>query len=184
MDLIGKFKEVDPLVQANWMMKLFNKQYNKSIIIHSQILHIETQWDRNLQFKSYHPNFTISIIQQIPSIYWCPTSYPGYMLWLHYPPYFHIRSNHTYWWNRHHTLLLKKTNAQNEHYLEFHVGTKYTFDELKHHKNLSKWSHLNRYNMTISGYQSSNIVRIGFLSRVCRFTYHNDMHDFITSTEQ
>jgi hypothetical protein len=69
MDLIGKFKEVDPLVQANWMMKLFNKQYNKSIIIHSQILHIETQWDRNLQFKNTHPNFTISIIQQIPSIY-------------------------------------------------------------------------------------------------------------------
>jgi hypothetical protein len=67
---------------------------------------------------------------------------------------------------------------------DFHIGTNHTFDELKNHKNLTTWFHLNGYNMTISGCQSSDMVRIGFLSRVRGFTYRDDMHDFITSTEQ
>jgi hypothetical protein len=58
------------------------------------------------------------------------------------------------------------------------------FDEVKNHKNLSTWFHLNGYNMTISGCQSSNMVRIGFLSRVHGLTCRDDMQDFIINTEQ
>jgi hypothetical protein len=67
---------------------------------------------------------------------------------------------------------------------DFHIGTSIPFDELKNHKNLSTWFHLNGYNITISGCQSSDMVRIGFLSRVRGFTYRDDMHDFIKNTEQ
>jgi hypothetical protein len=38
--------------------------------------------------------------------------------------------------------------------------------------------------MTISGCQSSDMVRIGFLSRVRGFTYRDDMHDFIAATDR
>jgi hypothetical protein len=67
---------------------------------------------------------------------------------------------------------------------DFHIGTSKTFDELKEHRNLSTWFHLNGYNMTISGCQSADMVRIGFLSRVRGFTYRDDMHAFIMATEQ
>lgn len=66
---------------------------------------------------------------------------------------------------------------------DFHIGTSLTFDELKNHKNLSTWFHLNGYNITISGCQSSDMVRIGFLSRVRGFTYRDDMHNFIMASE-
>jgi hypothetical protein len=66
---------------------------------------------------------------------------------------------------------------------DFHIGTKLTFDELKNHKNLSTWFHLNGYNITFSGCQSSDMVRIGFLSRVRGFTYRDDMHNYISNTE-
>lgn len=67
---------------------------------------------------------------------------------------------------------------------DFHINTKVSFDELKSHRNLSTWFHLNGYNITISGCQTSDMVRIGFLSRVRGFTYRDDMHEFITNTEQ
>jgi hypothetical protein len=67
---------------------------------------------------------------------------------------------------------------------DFHIGTKWSFEDLKNHKNLSTWFHLHGYNITFSGCQSSDMVRIGFLSRVRGFTYRDDMHEFITATEQ
>lgn len=66
---------------------------------------------------------------------------------------------------------------------DFHIGTKLSFDEIKDHKNLTTWFHLHGYNVTISGCQSSDMVRIGFLSRVRGFTYRDDMHAFITNSE-
>jgi hypothetical protein len=66
---------------------------------------------------------------------------------------------------------------------DFNIGTRLIFNELKVHKNLSTWFHLNGYNITISGCQSSDMGCIGFLSRAHRLNYRDDMHDFITNTE-
>jgi hypothetical protein len=58
---------------------------------------------------------------------------------------------------------------------DFHITT--CFPLLDNHKKFSTWFHLNGYNMTIGGCQSSKMVQIGFLSRVQGFTYHDYMHD-------
>jgi hypothetical protein len=67
---------------------------------------------------------------------------------------------------------------------DFHIGTKLTFDELKENKTLSTWFHMNGYNITISGCQSSDMVKIGFLSRVRGFTYRDDMQTHIAASTQ
>jgi hypothetical protein len=67
---------------------------------------------------------------------------------------------------------------------DFHVGTKLPFKELKQHKNLTTWFLHHGYNIALRGCQSSDMVRIGFLSQVQGFTYHNDLYQHIIAQEK
>jgi hypothetical protein len=66
---------------------------------------------------------------------------------------------------------------------DFNISSKLPFNEISTHKNLSTWFHLNGYNITLSGCQTSDMVKIGFLTRVRCFTYRDDMQSFISQTE-
>jgi hypothetical protein len=46
------------------------------------------------------------------------------------------------------------------------------------------WFNLYGYSITLSGCQTSDMVRIGFLSRVRGFTYRDDLSNFIMETEE
>jgi hypothetical protein len=67
---------------------------------------------------------------------------------------------------------------------DFHIGTSLSFDELKTHSELMNWFNLYGYSITLSGCQTSDMVRIGFLSRVRGFTYRDDLSTFIMETEE
>lgn len=51
---------------------------------------------------------------------------------------------------------------------DFHIGAKHTFDKIKNHKDFKTWFHLHGYNVFLNSYscQTSDMVRIGFLSRL------------------
>ncbi len=67
---------------------------------------------------------------------------------------------------------------------DFHIGTSLTFDELKIHSELMNWFNLYGYSITLSGCQTSDMVRIGFLSRVRGFTYRDDLSNFVMNTQE
>jgi hypothetical protein len=67
---------------------------------------------------------------------------------------------------------------------DFHIGTALSFEDLKNLKELINWFHLYGYSITLSGCQSSDMVRIGFLSRVRVFTYCNDLSKHNMSTQE
>jgi hypothetical protein len=67
---------------------------------------------------------------------------------------------------------------------DFHIGTSLSFDELKTHPDLTNWFHLYGYNISLSGCQTSDMVRIGFLARVRDFTYRDDLSKFISNTPE
>jgi hypothetical protein len=67
---------------------------------------------------------------------------------------------------------------------DFHIGTKLTFDEIKDHKNLTTWFHMHGYNIFLNSCQTSDMVRVGFLSRVCTFTYQDDLCTYIMNSKQ
>jgi hypothetical protein len=67
---------------------------------------------------------------------------------------------------------------------DFHIGTKYTFDEIKNHKDFTTWFHMHGYNVFLNSCQTSDMVRIGFLSRVRTFTYRNDLCAHIMNNKQ
>jgi hypothetical protein len=66
---------------------------------------------------------------------------------------------------------------------DFHIGTSLTFDELKTHSKIMKWFNLYGYSNTLSGCQTSDMVCIGFLSIVRRFTYRGDLRNFVMNTK-
>ncbi len=66
---------------------------------------------------------------------------------------------------------------------DFHIGTKLTFDEVKSHKDFMTWFHMNGYNVFLNSCQTSDMVRIGFLSRVRTFTYRDDLCAHIMNSE-
>ncbi len=67
---------------------------------------------------------------------------------------------------------------------DFHIGTKLTFDEIKNHKNFTTWFHMHCYNVFLNSCQTSDMVRIGFLSRVRSFTYRDDLCAHILNSTQ
>ena len=67
---------------------------------------------------------------------------------------------------------------------DFHIGTKLTFDEIKDHKNLTTWFHMHGYNVFLNSCQTSDMVRVGFLSRVRTFTYRDDLCTYIMNSNQ
>jgi hypothetical protein len=54
---------------------------------------------------------------------------------------------------------------------DFDIGTKFSFDEIKHHKNFTTWFHMHGYNVFFNSCQTYDMVCIDFLSRVHTFTY-------------
>ena len=66
---------------------------------------------------------------------------------------------------------------------DFHIGTKLTFDEVKSHKDFMTWFHMNGYNVFLNSCQTSDMVHIGFLSRVRTFTYRDDLCAHIMNSE-
>jgi hypothetical protein len=66
---------------------------------------------------------------------------------------------------------------------DFHIGTKLTFDEVKNHKDFMTWFHMNGYNVFLNSCQTSDMVHIGFLSRVRTFTYRDDICAHIMNSE-
>jgi hypothetical protein len=62
---------------------------------------------------------------------------------------------------------------------DFYIGTKLSFDEFKQHMSISTWFNLNGYNMALSGCQTSDMVKIGFLGRVQGYTYREHLKEYI-----
>ena len=58
---------------------------------------------------------------------------------------------------------------------DFYIGTKFTFEELIENSHLLTWFMQHGYNITLNGCQSSDMVRIGLLTRVRGFTYRDDL---------
>lgn len=67
---------------------------------------------------------------------------------------------------------------------DFYIGTKLTFEELIDEKTVNTWFRMNGYNITLNGCQTSDMVRIGLLTRVRGFTYRDDLRNFILNSDQ
>jgi hypothetical protein len=66
---------------------------------------------------------------------------------------------------------------------DFHIGTKLTFEDLISHKDMESWFIMHGYNIILNGCQTSDMVKIGFLSRVRGFTYCDDLKSYITDSD-
>jgi hypothetical protein len=62
---------------------------------------------------------------------------------------------------------------------DFHVSTTLSFEELRDHPKISNWLMLYGYFLVLSECQSSDMVKIGFLSRVRPFTWRDDLRSSI-----
>jgi hypothetical protein len=49
---------------------------------------------------------------------------------------------------------------------------------------VSNWMNLHGYYLVLSNFQSSDMVRIGFLSRVCSFTWRDDLKSMIRDSPE
>jgi hypothetical protein len=67
---------------------------------------------------------------------------------------------------------------------DYHIASKLPFQELCNHQNVQTWLIQQGYSMLWSNCQSSDMVRIGFLSRVRSFTFRDDLQLFITSSSE
>jgi hypothetical protein len=65
---------------------------------------------------------------------------------------------------------------------DLHILSSLSFQELCLHPKVSDWMNLNGYYLVLSDCQTSDMVRIGFLSRVCQFTWRNDLRLMIKDT--
>ena len=61
------------------------------------------------------------------------------------------------------------------------LNTPFKNEELQDHKGFQTWLHQHGYNIIKSSCQSSDMVRIDFLSRIRCFTFCDDLHAFIAS---
>jgi hypothetical protein len=67
---------------------------------------------------------------------------------------------------------------------DFHIATRLSFNESKEHLSFKTWLLQNGYSTMISSCQTSDMVRLGFLSRARGFTYRDDRQEYITSSQQ
>jgi hypothetical protein len=63
-----------------------------------------------------------------------------------------------------------------------HILSSLSFQELCLHPKVSDWMNLNGYYLVLSDCQTSDMVRIGFLSRICQFTWCDDLRLMIKDT--
>jgi hypothetical protein len=67
---------------------------------------------------------------------------------------------------------------------DFYLGTKHTFKELISHKDLVSCFIMHSYNITLNGCQKTDMVRIGFLTRVKGFAYRDDLKSNIINSNK
>lgn len=67
---------------------------------------------------------------------------------------------------------------------DFHIQTKLSFDDFSSHPGINTWLMQHGYNIQLNGCQSSDMVRIGFLSRMRGFTLRNDFQTYIMSSQE
>ncbi len=60
---------------------------------------------------------------------------------------------------------------------DFHVQSKFTYEELKDHQGLNTWLLQHGYNIVKNNCQTADMVKIGFLSRIRGFTLRADFQD-------
>jgi hypothetical protein len=66
---------------------------------------------------------------------------------------------------------------------DYHISTPLTYEELSTHQNIENWLSLHGYYLVLCACQSSDMVRVGFLSRVRSFVWWADLCEMIKSTE-
>lgn len=67
---------------------------------------------------------------------------------------------------------------------DYYIASKLPFNDLQAHKNIQTWLVQHGYSMLWSNCQSSDMVRIGFLSRVQTFTFRDDLQKHITTSKE
>ncbi len=67
---------------------------------------------------------------------------------------------------------------------DYHLLSSLTFDELTSHPKLVPWMSLQGYFLVFSTCQSSEMVRIGFLTQIHPFLRRKDLCDMIKATEE
>jgi len=67
---------------------------------------------------------------------------------------------------------------------DLHILTRLSFDEVCQNTKVSNWMNLHGYYLVLSNFQSSDMVRIGFLSRVCSFTWRDDLKSMIRDSPE
>jgi hypothetical protein len=65
---------------------------------------------------------------------------------------------------------------------DFHITTTMSFIEVCNHPMITNWMTLNGYYLILSDCQSSDMVKIGFLSRIRPFTWREDLRTVIKDT--
>ena len=67
---------------------------------------------------------------------------------------------------------------------DYHISTALSFDDFKAHTKISSWLGLNGYNIIYHECQTSDMVLVGFLTRVRSFTWRDDLKSDIMATDQ
>lgn len=67
---------------------------------------------------------------------------------------------------------------------DYYIATKLSFEELREHQNVQTWLIQSGYQMLWNDCQSSDMVKIGFLSRVRSFTFRDDLQSYITASKE
>jgi hypothetical protein len=67
---------------------------------------------------------------------------------------------------------------------DYYIASKLSFQDLQEHKNVQTWLVQHGYGMLWSNCQTSDMVKIGFLSRVRTFTFRDDLQKHITSSPE
>jgi hypothetical protein len=65
---------------------------------------------------------------------------------------------------------------------DLHIATTLSFEEVCNHPTITNWMTLNGYYLILSDCQSSDMVKIGFLSRIRPFTWREDLRTTIKDT--
>jgi hypothetical protein len=67
---------------------------------------------------------------------------------------------------------------------DYHISSPLSFSEFKSHQKISSWLGLNGYHIIFHECQTSDMVLIGFLSRIRPFTWREDLKRYIMETPQ
>jgi hypothetical protein len=79
-----------------------------------------------------------------------------------------------------------KASKPNSHCIagDYHLSTSLSFDELSGHPKVLDWLYAHGYFLILSDCQSSDKIKIGFLTRVRPFTWREDLRDEIKASNE